>query len=338
VTPETRNLTSDAPHPATDARRTTPSPIADLSYRGYDGPLHTRFARWWIVALAGIRLVRKKPGFWILVALCAFPFLLAAIRLYIESQVRVRGLAVPPNPLIDATTGQKYASAFFQAYSGQQLMLFVAALLVGAGSIAADNRANALLVYLSKPITKGDYLLGKWMGVFLTLFGVAFAPAFLLYLYCLLSYGSDGFLRDEPLLWGRVLLAAMVPAAVHASLILGFSAWSKTPRMAGAIYAAFYFISGIVAAILWGIRYHGDIEKGVLLRHLSVSGVIEGLGQNIYGVTMHTVGILRRHHEMRQMTIPMPALGAMLGVAAALILLGVLATRLKIRAVEVVRG
>jgi ABC-2 type transport system permease protein len=338
VTHETRNLPSEAPRPAPDPQFTTPSPIADLSYRGYDGPLHTRAARWWIVALAGIRLVRKKPGFWILVALSAFPFLFAGIRLYIEAQVRARGLAVPPNPLLDTTASQKYASAFYQAYSGQQLMLFVAALMVGAGSIAADNRANALLVYLSKPITKGDYLLGKWMGVFLTLFGVAFAPAFLLYLYCLLSYGSDGFLRDEPLLWGRVLLAATVPAAVHASLLLGFSAWSKTPRMAGAVYAAFYFISGMVATILWGIRYHGAIEKGVLLRHLSVSGVIEGLGQNFYGVTVRTVGMLRRHHEIRQMTIPMPSFGAMLGIAAALILLGLLATRLKIRAVEVVRG
>jgi len=44
------------------------------------------------------------------------------------------------------------------------------ALVVGAGAIAADNRSNALMVYLSKPITKGDYLLGKWMGIFLAIF------------------------------------------------------------------------------------------------------------------------------------------------------------------------
>ena len=46
-----------------------------------------------------------------------------------------------------------------------------------------------------------------------------------------------------------MLLVAFIAAAMHTSLILGFSAWSKSPLMTGAMYAAFYFLGVIVAPI-----------------------------------------------------------------------------------------
>ena len=55
-----------------------------------------------------------------------------------------------------------------------QLFLLFIALLAGAGSIANDNRANALLVYLSKPCRKVDYLFGKWAGLAMLIAGVPF--------------------------------------------------------------------------------------------------------------------------------------------------------------------
>lgn len=312
------------------------SPIADLSYRSYTGPLHTRAVRWWIVALATIRGAFKKPGFWIVFGLAALPYLIDGI---------VMLLSGIESPFSRAEPGQKFALHFSSDLSSQQILLFVAALIVGSGSIAADNRANALLVYLSKPITKGDYLLGKWMGLFLPLFAIAFAPALLFYIFCLLSYTNNGFLRDEPLLFVRVLLACMVPGAVHASLLLAFSAWSKTPRMAGAIYAAFYFISQIVAGIAWSvvaIHPGGHIDtspRSQFIQHLSVDGVIKGLAQNIFHLTQHVM-TRGRHNRggFGEMILAPPPLVPLLTLALAMIVIGILATRAKIRAVEVVRG
>lgn len=318
-----------------EVRGSTPSPIADLSYRNYDGPLHARAARWWIVALAGIRQARKLKGFWAVSTVAALPFIGLGVMLYFTSGAPQMGGA---NPFINDTPGQKYASIFFQAFSQQQLWLFLIALMVGAGSIAADNQTNALLVYLSKPITKSDYLLGKWMGIFLIVFAVAVVPAIGLYGYCFLSYLSSGFLRDEPLLLLRLLIAAAIPAAVHASLLTGFSAWSKTPRMAGAFYAGFYFVSLTAAMAVWGILTHGNLAKGTLVRHLSVSGVIEGLGQQVYGVTLRIPEFNRHRGSMEMVTLDAPPLWAMLVVAVALVALGVAAARSRIRAVEVVRG
>jgi ABC-2 type transport system permease protein len=311
------------------------SPIADLSYRNYDGPLLTRRARWCIVALNSLRLAKQKKGFWIAAAISIIPYLFVLIQLYTQS---ISPAAERVNPFNMSLPGQKYSSNFFQALDGQAFLLFIIALMVGSGSVALDNRSNALLVYLSKPITKGDYLLGKWMGVFLTLFTVAFVPSLLLYLYCLLSYAGDGFFRQEPWLFVRMMGACAVPAAVHASLVIGFSAWSKTPRMAGAIYAGVYFVGLFVAMATWGIMTHGNFSKGILVRHLSVPGVISGLEQTVLNVKVVMPTWNQGTGMPDILQIPPPPLQAMVLVAAGLCLAGVAAGRARIRAVEVVKG
>src|SRR5262249_28740643 len=53
----------------------TAPPIADLSYRGYDGPLETRAFRWWIVSLAMIRLAKRRVWFWIWAVLSSLSYL-----------------------------------------------------------------------------------------------------------------------------------------------------------------------------------------------------------------------------------------------------------------------
>jgi ABC-2 type transport system permease protein len=308
-------------------------PIADVSYRNYAGPLHTRAARWWIVAVSGIRMLARKPGFWIVAALALLPYVVGGFLLYMESQGLLRGAGMLPEYPPD----QKYAVHFFGALRTQWLWLFVVALMIGAGSIAADNRTNALLVYLSKPLTKGDYLLGKWMSIFLTVYAVALLPAVVLYLFCLISFLDDGFFRNSPWLLARVVGASAVPAVVHASLLVGFSAWSKTPRIAGAAYAALYLVGNTISFAIWLIRYRGDQSEGILVRHLSVQGLIEGLAQNIYALTLLVpTGHRRRGFEIVAQDPPL--LGVMLLLGGAAVLLGIAAARARINAVEVIRG
>ena len=158
-TPSTLNTSSSA---STEA-----SPIADLSYRNYDGELNTRLFRWWIVAIAMLRLTRKKVGFWILAALAAFPYIIVGFLIYgVSSQPG--GIAKAfNNPILGEVSGPfSMPTQFWNALKGQGLFFMGITLLIGAGSISSDNRSNALLVYLSRPITRLDYLFGKWVGFF----------------------------------------------------------------------------------------------------------------------------------------------------------------------------
>ncbi|HEU4752754.1 MAG TPA: ABC transporter permease subunit, partial [Armatimonadota bacterium] len=250
-------------------------PIADVSYRNYDGPLRSHPFRWWIIARMMARLALKRKGFWVLACLALLPYLFHAFQLYIRSQV--------PSRLAEFLGEQPFNLLFYDAYQRSEFWIFLLALLIGAGSIAGDNRTNALQIYLSKPVTKGDYLLGKWMGIFSVLAAVSLVPSVALFLFCWGSFSHQGFMKDYHDLAWQAVVAPLLPAALHASLILGFSAWFKRPLLAGGIYAAFYVGLQVVVAIMAGILWRtGREQDAFTVGYLSVPGVIKGLGQHLY--------------------------------------------------------
>lgn len=308
--------------------------ISDLSYRNYDGPLLSRAARWWTVAKSGMRSTMKKPGFWVAVAFCILPYLIHGFVFYLQEQMAAMG---GPAAMLQGPPEQRFGRLFYTCLCGNtnEISMFVIALLIGTGIIAADNRANALMVYLSKPITKGDYLFGKWMGMFLTLWLVALLPCLVLFLFCMVLYTSDGFLKENPTLILRVLLSTFLPALIHTSLLIGISAWSKSPRLAGAIYAGIYFVGDILSYLLGGSLYADNPQMDNLFQHFSVNGVMEGVVQNILHITL-PVGITNQRLDDPTLAIPM--LAPLVVIAIAIVLGGVLAARTKINAVEVVRG
>jgi len=319
-----------------DIAHSVASPIADLTYRNYDGPIRTRAVRWWIIAAATLRLVGKKPGFWVVFALCLLPYLLHGLQFYVlESRLGSEGT----NLFGSHPTHQKWAFMLYQALNGDLngICLFAIALIVGSGSIASDNRANALLVYLSKPITKGDYLLGKWVGVALAVFGAALVPSLVMWTFMAISYSGEGFFRDDPWLILHLALTAALPAVIHTSMILGFSAWSKSASVAGAVYASVYFLGNtIMGDILGPMTIRDSAQQGVLVQHLSIGGVIDGMAQNILHIT--EIDSLRMYASRPEHFGGPPAFWPVAAMGAALALIGVVAARAKIRAVEVIRG
>jgi ABC-2 type transport system permease protein len=232
---------------------------------------------------------------------------------------------------------EKFGQLFYTCLCGNtnELSMFVIALLIGTGSIAADNRANALMVYLSKPITKGDYLLGKWIGIFLTLWVVAVVPCLLLFLFCMVLYTGDGFLKENPTLILRVLLSSFLPALIHTSVLIGISAWSKSPRLVGAIYAGVYFVGGVLSWLLGISLYATQPDMNNLIQHFSLNGIMEGVIQNILHVKL-APNITNQRLDDPTLAIPM--LTPLVIAAVVLVVGGILAARAKINAVEVIRG
>ncbi len=311
-----------APAPGSGAQ------IADLSYRTYDGPLRTHTFRWWTITANTLRLVVRKKGFWPLVVMAALPYLLPAIQFYVASSV--------PDRLSEMLGSRDFGDRFYGAYSGGLFWVFLLTLLAGAGSIAADNRANALQVYLAKPITKLDYLVGKWSGTFIILAAAGVIPALALFIFCWGLFAKEGFIRENPTLVLRILGASLLPAVLHTSVMTGVSASTKNPRVAGALYAGLYFILGAVAQVVSQIVRESDAELAATISHLSPQGLLTGLGQRIYG----SAGgfLMFGPPDMAMPEGPKPDLTLMVVVAAALCVLGIVIARARIRAVEVVQG
>ncbi|MBS1721153.1 MAG: ABC transporter permease subunit [Armatimonadetes bacterium] len=309
------------------------SPILDLSYRHYDGPLLNNVARWWSIAKMTMRLGVKKKFFWTLAALSGYWYLLLIVIFYftdlLDPRFTERVLSVI-----------QWKDQFVNAFSIGQLIYFILALMIGIGSIANDNRANALLVYLGKPCTKSDYLIGKWLGIAIPLFLVAWVPALVFFVYGALSFRSSGFLTQDPWLFFKIPLMCLAPAAIHASLAVGISSRSNQGRNAGAAYAAIYF-AGLfftkLMQILWLIGSRQDKGTDLVRRfyYCSVDGIQIAWSKFVMGTNGSM--LFPAQANQRDFTVPAMESGLVLFGFLFVCVVGVLLAVRRIKAVEVVR-
>jgi ABC-2 type transport system permease protein len=236
------------------------------------------------------RLTLRKRFFWVLTGVAAWYYLVMIVTIFIAEQAAQAAGAQGGEGFTQFLAGLVWHDQMLIGFSYGQLVFMAGALFAGAGVIANDNRANALLVYLSKPCTKFDYLFGKWMGVFLPMAAMIGLPSMAFYLYGVLSYRPYGFISQNPTMGLRMLLVIALAAALHASLIVGVSSLFNQGRLAGATYAGFYLITYLFTAMMagvWQVAAHGGDEatQRVLeyLFYFSIDGVNIALAKNILG-------------------------------------------------------
>lgn len=272
----------------------TNSPIADLSYRHYDGPLESPVARWWSIAKMTMKMATKKRGFWGWSIFSAWWYIiLLAVFWFMDNISSSFGASGPgSNPFLKQIT---WKDQFVHAYSYSQMILMVVALLVGASTIANDNRSNALLVYLSKPCSRFDYVFGKWLGIFLLITGVSLVPMLTFYLYGYMSFQEYGFWTQAPWLFIRLIFVSIASGAIHASLSIGISSMFNQGRLAGATYAGLYFLSYIFTGIMAGFNtaavMGGTKPLGIIRQmfYCSIDGIQIGMAKIIIGTNGSTL-------------------------------------------------
>lgn len=215
-------------------------PIHDRGYRHWSGAWTSHPYRGWVIARQGIALLTGRRWFLLLMILSALPFLVRSVILYLATV-----LGNLPMIRIDAR--------FFQEFLSQQLtFVFPIAIFAGAGLVANDLKANALQIYLSKPITRRDYLLGK-LGVlvfFLTL--PTLVPGLLLFLLAVVFRTDFTFLREHA--WVPLAIAAYsaVIVAAYALPMLALSSMTRSARFAGMAFAGLFLASSALDGILRG--------------------------------------------------------------------------------------
>ena len=96
-----------------------------------------------------------------------------------------------------------------------------------------------------------------------------------------------------------------------------------------------YFASQILSFAIWQFYSHGKMAHHLLMQHASIGGIMSGLSQGIYGVTIHMMAG-NRNKGFRMVDIPPPNQGIIWLCVIGMIVIGVGAARLKIRAVEVI--
>jgi ABC-2 type transport system permease protein len=214
-------------------------PIHDQGYRRYGGLKARTGTGWMVITRAGIRSQLAKRAFLGLLLLSFLPFFARAIQIYLAVNFPQTGdlLAVKPD-------------LFRQFLDQQQIWVFFITVYVGAGLIANDRRANALQIYLSKPLTRAEYIFGKLAILMAFLLLVTWVPALLLLVVQIAFAGNFTFLLKNLYLFPAITVFAFIQVTMVAAAMLALSSLSKSSRYVAILYAAVIFFSQAIYGVL----------------------------------------------------------------------------------------
>jgi ABC-2 type transport system permease protein len=216
-------------------------PIHDQGYRRYTGTRLQPGRAWSVIARTGVRALLAKRAFIGLMLLAWLPFVVRAVQIYAAANLPQAQFLAPD------------ARMFRQFLEQQDIFLFFITVYVGTGLIANDRRANALQIYLSKPLTRVEYIFGKFAILLTILLLVTCIPALLLLLIQVVFAGSFRFLAANLFLVPAITIYSVLQVTVDGLAILALSSLSKSSRYVGVLYAGLIFFSqamyGIIRAL-----------------------------------------------------------------------------------------
>jgi ABC-2 type transport system permease protein len=280
-------------------------PIYDQAYRKYEARAALRKVRFWPITREALRLVLARRAFIGLLIAAFAPFLFRVGQVWLFTQFPEAGRLLPVD------------GRLFGDFLNQQIGLTVIlSVFGGAGLLASDLRTGAILVYLSRPLTRRDYVLGK-LGVLLALnLSITLLPGLLLYLISL-ALAPGQFAKWE--LWWiapAVTLHAFLIALSVSLLVLAVSSLSRSARVAGLGFVGLFVGLEIVRGVLVNIADRPEAHV------LSIQNDLRLVGNLLFGIVSRG-----------------PAVPAFYPpIVLALVALGCLAVlRSRVRAVEIVR-
>ena len=216
-------------------------PIHDQGYRRYGGRRQPHGRTWWVIARAGLLERLRERKFLGLLLIAWLPFLVRAVQMYVASNVPQAAFLAP-------------TAATFREYLDQQgIFVFFITIYAGSGLIANDKRANALQIYLSKPLTRIEYVAGKLVTLLIFLVGVTWVPAMLLLLLQILFAGNFTFIRANLFLIPGITLFSAILVLFSSFAMLALSSMSKSRRFVAMMYAGLIFFTAAMYQALRGI-------------------------------------------------------------------------------------
>jgi len=241
-------------------------PIHDQGYRRYGGARAAVGQAWQVIAGAGIRAIIGKRAFIALMLFAWAPFVVRAVQIYVSANFQQAAFLAPKG------------ETFRQFLETQNIFVFFVTIWVGAGLIANDRRANALQLYLSKPLSAAEYVAGKLAILFVFLIFVTWAPAMGLLLVQALFAGSFTFIRNNAYLLPAITLFSLAQVLLASSTMLALSSLSKSSRFVGVMYAGLMFFT---AALFQALR---GITGSSAFAWLSPGDALEQLGDVIFRI------------------------------------------------------
>ncbi len=214
--------------------------VYEQTYKPYTGKLTPEWSRFLIIPRHTLRGVFNSKLFTAFFVVCFVPLLVEAVLIYLRHNVTA--LAVMNLDVRQVITAD---GSFFETFvSIQGGFAFILALLVGPPLVSRDLRNNALPLYLCRPFSRTEYVMGKMSVILILLSAVTWIPQLLLFL--LQSY-LEGFAWFRANLWiaSSIIIASLVWILLLALLSQTISALVKWRVVASAALLGLFLIPSV---------------------------------------------------------------------------------------------
>jgi ABC-2 type transport system permease protein len=289
--------------------------VYERNYGRYKGPLTPVGSRFLILPRYAFREVFQSKFFIAFFTLCfALPF---AGLLMIYLHHNLAALKFLNLPLEELKSELPINATFFRrGLEWQGSLAFILAMAVGPALIAPDLRNNGLPLYLSRPFTRTEYVLGKMMVLITLLSLITWVPGILLFFFQAYLDGT-GWLGENLGTGMAIFVGSWLWILVLSLVALAISAWVKWKPVARVtMLIVFFVLSGFARALNEAL----DTWWGWLA---SIWAATQNIWASLFGQTIDS-------------DLAMPVWAAWLSLAAACALCLWLLSR-RIRAYEVVR-
>lgn len=242
-------------------------PIHDQGYRRYGGGKAGGRA-WLVIMKTGVRTMLGDKKFIVLLVVSWIQFVVRSIQFYIATNFSQAAVIAPS------------AATFRDFFDKQDIFVYIVTVTLGARLIAQDRRVNALQIYLSKPLTRVEYIFGKFAILAVFLLFITWVPAVLLLGVQVVFAGNFAFVVANAYLLPAITLYAAIEVVMVSAAMLALSSLSTNSRFVGILYTGLLFFSGALAGVL---RF---ITGGTSLSWISFGNNLTQVGDVIFRVPL----------------------------------------------------
>jgi ABC-2 type transport system permease protein len=237
------------------------------TYRPYEGPLTASWSRFLVIRRYAFEDLRRSRFLTFFYLACFLYPLIAGLILWVEHNTSALKLF----NLDSASRLVPVDAGFYMTLLGWQSMLalFLAA-FIGPGQVSPDLTNNALSLYLARPFSRAEYVLGK-LTVLLTLLSLmTWVPGLLLFALQAYLEGGAWAASHARIIFG-VFFGAWIWILLIALMALALSAWVKWRPAAGALMFGIFFVASGFGGAINAVQ---DTKWGYLLNVSNLVGSV----------------------------------------------------------------
>ncbi len=261
--------------------------IRDLGYRHWDGQYTSHGTRWWSIAKQGIRATvfnkLRLTALLLLMFVVWAPYVGNGVASFLAGPGAASFECAQPsfedNSRLFKSPDEAFRCNLYDMLRGWEFLiapLFIA--MVAAPLVSSDLRSNAMYIYLSRPLRRSDYIIGKMVAVAIWAFPVTVLPNLMLWVMVISSQSKRSQVQEPWTILGEILLIQVIVMALLVLLALAISSFTKQWQTSFLAFLGGYIGLWIIANM---IVHATKIKEWY---YISIVDNIVNLAQSLYGV------------------------------------------------------